>query len=577
MIEYSPEKDGSNKCDTDYERISAIGGYLFMNLITENNIGLTSDNDHNSEYFIMWISHILYKIAANHLVSLEKSYESYLDKYVGSIIFWNLSHTKKYLAKANFAIMNMFYLLFKEIYGTIKIYQTEHTLPHEYINNAIQIYFIYDALSKFVNECDPYLELLENLKKIYESFRKTAIRENRDNESIRNKLIEFPSIDKTNDRSNFEREKCKKVHKKLIKKLPMLIKKEKKIIKVAKRIKLENPTKLKDYEDSEQDQDELSTVIELFNSDDDVIDDDDNSIDGENEDNGLENTEDITEDLPTPLKHSDEHPIRDDEPTDLNNEKESIQDKEKTGENGLKDPMVDTAGGSGDEQEDSEKTEDTLNNLYNINKILGMPSTWLMNIATNKVKKLYYTTLSNLESAYNKFSTSVKTIINQLSEQFQNHSPSTKETIPLSYNKESVSQTPPSSSTDLLPDPPTNQNGESINSKNIMTFPVNGPEIHLDRKKENIQKVIFPGNAFKGGTPIYVKAIVILMPIILGIMYKYLPRGWRKELKRKKNMKKVINLFGVNKVGKTVINSIDGKKSVHIIINSSIQNKQKNR
>ncbi|SCL96651.1 hypothetical protein PCHDK_000550900, partial [Plasmodium chabaudi adami] len=53
----------------------------------------------------------------------------------------------------------------------------------------------------------------------------------------------------------------------------------------------------------------------------------------------------------------------------------------------------------------------------------------------------------------------------------------------------------------------------------------------------------------------------------------YLSLGRRKKLKGKKNMKKVINMFGVNKTTKTVINSSDGKKQIQIIIKSSSQKK----
>ncbi|SCL89807.1 CIR protein, partial [Plasmodium chabaudi chabaudi] len=63
--------------------------------------------------------------------------------------------------------------------------------------------------------------------------------------------------------------------------------------------------------------------------------------------------------------------------------------------------------------------------------------------------------------------------------------------------------------------------------------------------------------------------IVLLVPIALAIMYQYLSFGRRKKLKGKKNMKKVINLFGANKTTKTVINSSDGKKQIQIIIKSS--------
>ncbi|SCL85052.1 CIR protein [Plasmodium chabaudi chabaudi] len=71
-----------------------------------------------------------------------------------------------------------------------------------------------------------------------------------------------------------------------------------------------------------------------------------------------------------------------------------------------------------------------------------------------------------------------------------------------------------------------------------------------------------------------ISIIVILIPITLAILYKYLSFGRRNELKKKNNMKKVINMVGVNKTTKTVINSSDGKKQIQIIIKSSSQKKQ---
>ncbi|VTZ66329.1 CIR protein [Plasmodium chabaudi chabaudi] len=68
--------------------------------------------------------------------------------------------------------------------------------------------------------------------------------------------------------------------------------------------------------------------------------------------------------------------------------------------------------------------------------------------------------------------------------------------------------------------------------------------------------------------------ILVLIPIILLIVCKYLSSEWRKEMTRKKNMTKVINVVGVNKTTKMVINSSDGKKQIQIIIKSSSQKKQ---
>ncbi|VTZ68601.1 CIR protein [Plasmodium chabaudi chabaudi] len=68
--------------------------------------------------------------------------------------------------------------------------------------------------------------------------------------------------------------------------------------------------------------------------------------------------------------------------------------------------------------------------------------------------------------------------------------------------------------------------------------------------------------------------ILVLIPIILLIVCKYLSSEWRKEMTRKKNMTKVINVVGVNKTTKMVINSSDGKKQVQIIIKSSSKKKK---
>ncbi|VEV55625.1 CIR protein PIR protein [Plasmodium vinckei vinckei] len=87
-------------------------------------------------------------------------------------------------------------------------------------------------------------------------------------------------------------------------------------------------------------------------------------------------------------------------------------------------------------------------------------------------------------------------------------------------------------------------------------------------KKENIRTElkgngitgIDDGNVLKKYKKNVISIIVILIPITLTILYKYLSSGWRKELTRKKNMKKVIN-------------SIGGKKQIQIIIKSSNQKK----
>ncbi|EAA17008.1 putative yir4 protein, partial [Plasmodium yoelii yoelii] len=71
-----------------------------------------------------------------------------------------------------------------------------------------------------------------------------------------------------------------------------------------------------------------------------------------------------------------------------------------------------------------------------------------------------------------------------------------------------------------------------------------------------------------------ISILILLIPIALAIMYKYLPFGWRKKSNKKKKMKKAINMFDTNETPEEVINPNDRKKQMKIIINLSSQNKQ---
>ncbi|CAD2099562.1 PIR protein CIR protein [Plasmodium vinckei lentum] len=233
--EYCPQgKNGVKKCNTDYEKISAVGGYLFMKLNRSIYMNLDDDNDRYVQYFIIWISHKLHKIAINNIAFLNQTYEENLGKSIGNFNFWNLiNNQKKGLKNSNIAIMNMFYILFNQICETIHKYNTPDIQPHEYTHSAIQCNIIYDELSKFVNDCGPYIGILAHLKTVFDDFINTATSENLHGEGVLSQLKKFSSIDKTNAGSSLKSKKCRKVHQKLIKSPPALIKKEIKRLKAA--------------------------------------------------------------------------------------------------------------------------------------------------------------------------------------------------------------------------------------------------------------------------------------------------------------------------------------------------------
>ncbi|VTZ67603.1 CIR protein [Plasmodium chabaudi chabaudi] len=273
--DYCPERGESKRCDTDYERISAVAGYLFMNFIADNNIDINNDNNYYIQYFVMWISNKLHEIATNNYKYLNQPYENNLDKSIGNFDFLNSRDDTKELKDANITIMNILYLLFKEICKTVWMDQGKNTKIYEHTTQITQCFLIYTELSKFVNPCSPYLELLDHLKTLYDDYREDAIQNKIHGRYTPELLRRFPEIDNTTKKFNLKSPECKKVHEQLIKNAQKLIKEEKE--KEEGKGKTPKKEKRNGYEeeeedeedDEEQDDDALSSLLKLLTSGDD--------------------------------------------------------------------------------------------------------------------------------------------------------------------------------------------------------------------------------------------------------------------------------------------------------------------
>ncbi|CAD2088387.1 CIR protein PIR protein [Plasmodium vinckei lentum] len=214
---------------------------------------------------------------------------------------------------------------------------------------------------------------------------------------------------------------------------------------------------------------------------------------------------------------------------------------------------------------------------------------------TDTIKDLYSTSVSNIKTAYDNSRNFLNNIIDHISSQpekvdiFDNPggnklgSGGTGGGIPTPNGsptpQKDSPQSPPGTPHTSLPSqnpkeqtnaaqlsqgPPGSQNSDQNNqggSKIPVISPVDKPENYGAEVKGNETTGIGDMNLLKEYKQIGISIIVILIPITLAIMHKYLSSGWRKELKKKKNMKKVIN-------------SIGGKRPVQIIINASSQKKK---
>ncbi|CAD2092321.1 CIR protein PIR protein [Plasmodium vinckei brucechwatti] len=252
-----------------------------------------------------------------------------------------------------------------------------------------------------------------------------------------------------------------------------------------------------------------------------------------------------------------------------------------------------TQGNSLTQHEDSGSMQ--LQNIFNIFK--GTFETFrspFYNTYTDIGNKLYEKATSTLENAYDKsrkFASSTINYVNeQLNKALENGHPSKEkkpESAPsLPDGKQAEPQNIPTpgqadQSHDNSQMPSPTQNIDSSNSKQVNPPnppPEKKPQLPVDHSnkapntkiksedpgtivKENTPQLIKDKDIFKGYNRPEIAITVLLISIILLIMYKYLSYGWRKELKRKKSMKKVIN-------------SIEGRIPVQIIISASYKKKQ---
>ncbi|CAD2084431.1 CIR protein PIR protein [Plasmodium vinckei lentum] len=206
---------------------------------------------------------------------------------------------------------------------------------------------------------------------------------------------------------------------------------------------------------------------------------------------------------------------------------------------------------------------------------------------TDTIKNLYNTSVSNIKSTFNESINFFNGIIDHINNQLEKvDMPSTldgnKPETGSSGTDSSTFNDSPTTQKDSTQTPPLSSSKEQTNtlqSSQDSSGNKNSDQSDQEGSQKSLtSSVVKPGNlgtevkgngstgigdiyVLKEYKQIGISIIVILIPITLAIMHKYLSSGWRKELKKKKNMKKVIN-------------SIGGKRAVQIIISSSTQKKQ---
>ncbi|CAD2086716.1 CIR protein PIR protein [Plasmodium vinckei brucechwatti] len=536
--------DNENKdnpgCKNNNERISALGEGLYQKLasIASDLKGEGDNGNQHIETFIMWLCDKLYKLENSYKATLEKSYEKYLKDYTGNFEYWGFIDSKKVYNESNVWYMSELYSLLKDICDLDNEYNKNiNNVNKEKIgemSNKFSEKFI--SIYNNVKDCYSYLHLLKYLKNIYDDVRNNSI----ENTAIRIAAIRNPYI----LNSAISRNDIKKT------------------ISISKKINLNQI--LKNVGDISQFPIKDLTIPDWNQK----ISDKPDQIIGFHIQKCVNLHSEFVEQVKKDAKKQQDslslqHPPA--QSTDNQQKKAS--------------PI---------EQADSENAKKLLKILIGAQSTLEKYRSPFYNAYTEIKKRVNESISSALENAHTNsiyIADKVSNVIKQVSDQLQKHSTPAKEAKDPQGHKTPEPKSPSSSSTDSQKTPnspttdqqpsnpqqtnlPTNislndQNSISKYSKNLIANSMTNTGI-----KEIIQKVTFLGNIFKGDIPNYVKAIAILIPITLAIACMYLYYRCGKKSKRKKNMKKVINLVDVNKTVKTFINPTDGKKHMQMIIKS---------
>ncbi|CAD2106298.1 CIR protein PIR protein [Plasmodium vinckei lentum] len=181
---YCPyENRKSRPCKNNYERISALGGYLYNKLVSISNDfkGEGDNGNRHIEIFIMWLGDKLFKIDNDYKATLEESYKNNLENHTGNFKYWRVIGSKKDYKESNVSYISELYSLLNCICKLINEYK-KNPESKEIGRISPQCYQKFKNIYDKVKECYSYFHLLKNLKNIYDGFKNVAIK----NASTRN-------------------------------------------------------------------------------------------------------------------------------------------------------------------------------------------------------------------------------------------------------------------------------------------------------------------------------------------------------------------------------------------------------
>ncbi|VTZ66330.1 CIR protein [Plasmodium chabaudi chabaudi] len=568
----------NSDCKTNEDSINALAAYIIM--IFKRSIK-TNEYSHYDECLLMWLSDKLYKMHLKSIgqkdtaeymdgTTLNQAYDNYLKNYKVGLGYWDLLDMIMGLKEANLKYMAEFYKLLNNICKIITDYNdngSESKKLSKYSENCLNQY---RTLYINIYECKSYLHLLNKLKGIYDDFRNSAINKNNSNNNLATNLQKLTKPDGEEMNAvrsfisyKFNKKICNSLHKKATTSKPTN----------PPGLPPEESHKSEKFSQSEPNDSDIGpegSKSEIM------------CTGGEkgNINGGGKESEAPSGEKCSQVSIGDGENGESADPNigkggpeggsvssdNVEGGKDRQPGKSSSGSDGGQDDN----GGSVSEQGGSDRvsiekeTQSTLGDPFNTGPLIfsiALKGTGILNGAitsfekikeritegADTIKNLYNTSLTNLEGIYNEYSSFLNEIINNISTD-----PKQVDSPADSDDSKSGSGGDEDNPSSLQKDSPQTSSGSQNSDKSGQGLekPVEDPVIKAENSEYGIK-----GNGTIGIGDIYIfkeykkigiPIIVIIISITLAIMYKFLVFDRRKKLKRKK-MKKVPNLFGVNK------------------------------
>ncbi|SCL92402.1 CIR protein, partial [Plasmodium chabaudi chabaudi] len=211
-------------CKTNEAGINALAAYIFKQF--KVSIGANEYNKYD-EYLLMWLSDKLFKIhdkseEKDNKITLNKAYDTYLKNHKVKFDYWIFLDMQQGLKEANLRYMSEFYKLLDKICKTITDYEKKRDEITNHITNSTECSNQYISIYNDIPKCKSYLDLLNKLKGIYDDFRNYAIKNNSSNNELETKLKKLTKPDggemdavRGYKSYKFSASKCKSLDKKI--------------------------------------------------------------------------------------------------------------------------------------------------------------------------------------------------------------------------------------------------------------------------------------------------------------------------------------------------------------------------